>query len=179
MEKRVFENPLIKDKVTFIRTSQETNGAYTLVEVELKEGGGNGMHYHGSFTEEFIPIEGELGIDLGKQKLRLQPGEKAVAQKGEMHRFYNPGNQTIRFHVKLTPGWEGFENGLKIAYGLAADNKTNKSGVPKSMTHLGLIVHLTDTCLPGFLSLIQPLLKWKAKQAIKKGIDKQLISQYA
>lgn len=179
MEKRVFENPLIKDKVTILRTSKETDGAFTLVEVELQKGGGNDMHYHHSFDEEFIPIEGELGIDLGKKKLRLQPGDKAVAPKKALHRFYNPSNETIRFQVKLVPGCEGFENGLKICYGLASDNKTNKKGIPKSMAHLSILFVMTDSNIPGFFSLIQPILKWKAKRAIKKGIDKELIRQYA
>jgi hypothetical protein len=38
---------------------------------------------------------------------------------------------------------------------------------------------MTDTGLPGFLSFIQPILKWQAKRAIKKGIDKELIRQYS
>lgn len=178
MEKRVFENPLIKDKVTLIKTCKETNGAYTLLEVELQAGGGNSMHYHNSFAEEFMPVEGELGVDLGKKKLRLQPGDKITAPKGALHRFYNPGGKTIRFLVKIAPARQGFEDGLKIGYGLASDNKTNKKGIPKNFAYLCVLIHLTDTCLPGLLSYIQPLLSWKAKRAIKKGIDKELIKQY-
>lgn len=178
MEKRVFENPLIKDKVTLVKTSRETKGAYTLIEVELLAGGGNSMHYHSSFAEEFTALEGVVGIDLKKEKLKLLPGQSATAPKGKLHRFYNPGNETIRFLVKLTPGHERFENGLKIAYGLAADNKTNKNGIPKNMSHLALLLTMTDTSLPGFISVIQPFLKWKAKQAVKKGIDRELVKLY-
>jgi hypothetical protein len=30
-----------------------------LLEVELEPKGGNGLHYHTSFVEEFIPIDGD------------------------------------------------------------------------------------------------------------------------
>jgi quercetin dioxygenase-like cupin family protein len=176
--KRVFENPLIKDKVTFLQTSTETSGAYTLVEVELAAGGGNGLHAHTSFNEEFIPLEGILGIEVGKKKWQLKPGESAAAQPGDWHRFYNPGNAPIRFQVKLTPGSEGFEKGLKIAYGLADDGETNNKGIPKRLEHIALLTTMTDTLIPGIFSVIQPLLRWKAKKAIEKGIDQQLINKY-
>lgn len=178
MEKRVFQNPLIKDKITFLKTSKETNGEYTLVEVELAVGGGNNLHAHTTFDEEFIPVEGTLGIDLGKTPLRLTPGEKAIAPVGKWHRFYNPGTEPIRFHVKITPSNEGFENCLKIAYGLADDGKVNKSGVPTNFAHLSILLTMSDTRLPGIYSLIHPVMHWKAKQARKKGIEQQLVQQY-
>jgi len=178
IEKRVFENPLIKDKVTFIKTARETNGDYSLVEVELQPGGGNSMHYHKTFAEEFIAVDGILGVDLENKKLRLQPGDTATAEKLQIHRFYNPGNKPIRFLVKISPARQSFEDGLRIAYGLASDNRTNKKGIPKSLTHMSLLFYLTDTGLPGFLSWIGFFLDWKAKKAIKKGVDQELIRQY-
>ena len=178
MEKRVFENPIIKDRVTIIKTSKETNGEYTLVEVELARGGGNGLHAHTSFTEEFTSLEGELGVELDKKQMRLAPGNSALVPIGQWHRFYNPGNNTVRFLVKLTPGHEGFENGLRIGYGLAESGLTNKKGIPKKISHLAVLLSFTDTVLPGFLSLIQPVLKWQARRAVKKGVDKELIKQY-
>lgn len=178
MIKRVFENPLIKDKVTLLQSSAETGGLYTLLEVELAVGGGNGLHAHTSFEEEFIPIEGVLGIQLEKKNLQVQPGEKAIAPLGKWHRFYNPGDTPIRFQVKLNPSNAGFEKGLMIAYGLADDGATNKKGVPKSFTHIALLTAMTDTILPGIYSFLQPLLRWKAKKAIEKGVDQVLIKKY-
>ena len=78
----------------------------------------------------------------------------------------------------MTPGHEGFENGVKIAYGLATDNKTNKKGMPTSALHMGVLMKLTDTGLPGFIALLQPYFKWKAKQAFKQGIEKELVGKY-
>ncbi len=177
MAQRVFENPLIEDKVTLLETSKETNGAYTLVEVELPAGGGNGLHFHSTYSTEFIPVDGELEVDLEKRKLLLMPGKKFTIREGKSHRFYNPGYKTIRFRMKFVPGHEGFENSLRITYGLAEDHKTT-TGVPKNLTYLSLLNHFTDSSLPGSFSPIQPFLEWEAKRAIKKGIDKELIEQY-
>jgi hypothetical protein len=35
IQKRVFENPVFGDKATFLKTADETGGAYTLLEIEL------------------------------------------------------------------------------------------------------------------------------------------------
>ena len=56
MDKRVFENPVIGDRVTFLKSSEETNGAYTLLEIELIAKGGNALHYNRSFSETFTAV---------------------------------------------------------------------------------------------------------------------------
>jgi mannose-6-phosphate isomerase-like protein (cupin superfamily) len=178
MKKRVFENPLIKDKVTVLKTTSEANGKYVLVEVELQPGGGNDLHYHTSFSEEFTAVAGILGIDVGKKILRLHPGEQAIAPVKQLHRFYNPGKEVIRFQVKIVPPKDNFLKGLSIGYGLAADGLTTNKGIPKKFAHLALLLDLTDTRLPGMLSLLNPIIKSSARRARKKGIDKQLIEKY-
>jgi hypothetical protein len=40
---RKIYNPIQKDSVVFLKTSAETNGECTLVEVELADGGGVGL----------------------------------------------------------------------------------------------------------------------------------------
>lgn len=178
MEKRVFENPLIKDKVTLLESSQETNGAYTLLQVQLEAGGGNDLHFHTSFTEEFTAIEGVLSIGLKKRQLHLKPGEQAIAHVNQLHRFYNAGKTSIRFDVKLTPGSVEFEKCIAIGYGLASDGMTNKKGIPKKMDHLALLLDLGNTRLTGFIALITPYLLYRAKRARKKGVLKELENKY-
>ena len=80
--------------------------------------------------------------------------------------------------MKFVPGHEGFENGLRISYGLAGDRKTDKAGIPKNLTHLSLLKHFANSLLPDSFSPMQAFLKWEANRAIKKGIDRQLMEQY-
>jgi Mannose-6-phosphate isomerase len=104
MHKRVFTNPKIKDKVTVLKTADETNGDHILVEVELAPGGGTPRHYHTTFDETFIPVEGVLGVDVGKKQYRLQGADFAIAHCNQMHRFYNPGKNANSFSGKNCSG---------------------------------------------------------------------------
>lgn len=178
MEKRVFHNPRVKDKVTVLKTSEETGGDHILVEVELAPGGGTPKHYHTSFNETFIPVEGILGVDVGKKEFRLQHYQTATAKRNQVHRFYNPGEQTIRFRVKISPAENRFLESLCIGYGLADDGLTNNKGVPKKLDHLAVILEHSDTRFTGLLSLVEPFLLRRAKKARKKGVMKELIEHY-
>jgi quercetin dioxygenase-like cupin family protein len=178
MKNRIFEHPSMKDKITVLKTSEDTSGEYILVEVELKKGGGNPLHAHSTFNEEFIPVEGELGIGLGKKNLRLNPGETAVAEINQWHRFYNPGDKTIRFHVKISPAQDRFLECMSINYGLANDGLTNKKGIPKKLDHLAFLLDHSDTRLKGVFSLIAPILLRRARKVKRKGMGEALIKKY-
>src|SRR6188768_1570122 len=176
--KKVFYNPKVKDKVTVLKTAEETNNEFILVEVELAPGGGTPKHYHTTFNETFIPIQGVLGVEVGRKQLLLQGTAITTAKKNEIHRFYNPGNYTIRFRVKIAPAEPRFLESLSIGYGLANDGKTNDKGIPKKLDHLAVLIEHSDSRFTGFLSLIEPLLLWRAKRARKKGVLNKLLEQY-
>ncbi|MDQ3842887.1 MAG: cupin domain-containing protein [Bacteroidota bacterium] len=178
MDKRVFENPVIGDRVTFLKTSEETNGAYTLLEIDLIAKGGNALHYHRSFSETFTTVEGELSLQAGNEHKVLKPGASYTIAPMQVHRFYNAGDKPIRFQVEFRLGHAGFENSMKIAYGLARDGLTDKKSVPKKFSHMALLITMSDTNIPGFLSLLMPLFKWKAKQADMKKVYSELIAKY-
>lgn len=178
MKKRIFYNPKVKDKVTVLKTAEETNYDHILVEVELAPGGCTPKHYHTSFAETFIPIEGTLGVDVGKKTFRLQKNQVATANKNEIHRFYNPGKETISFQVKISPAENRFLESLCIGYGLADDGLTNNKGIPKKFDHLAVLLEHSDSRFTGFLRLIEPLLLSRARRARKKGVMKELIDKY-
>jgi quercetin dioxygenase-like cupin family protein len=79
--KKVFYNPKVKDKVTVLKTAEETNNEFILVEVELAPGGGTPKHYHTTFNETFIPIQGVLGVEVGRKQLLLQGTAIVMAKK--------------------------------------------------------------------------------------------------
>ncbi len=54
----------------------------------------------------------------------------------------------------------------------------NKQGLPKSLVHMALLVDLSDTGVPGFFSVIAPLLRMIAKRARRNGIERNLIERY-
>jgi len=175
---RIFENPVIGDKVTYLKISEETNGEYGMAEVELVPGGGNFLHYHKAFAETFTAIKGNLTLQLNKAERILKPGESFTVQPDTLHLFKNKTRAKIIFRVEVRPGHTGFENGIKIVYGLARDGMVTKKGAPKKLLHLAVIVAMSDINRPGVFALLEPIFKWLAKRARKKGIEQELIDRY-
>jgi mannose-6-phosphate isomerase-like protein (cupin superfamily) len=175
--KRTIVNPVIKDVATFLRTAKESNAKLTEIEIKVMPGGGNKLHYHKTYSETFVAVEGELGIRIGKQENKiLKPGEQYTVQPMQLHAFFNPGDKPVTFLVRIEPGHEGFENSLRILYGLAADGLTFKDSIPKNFVHTALILNMSDMNAPGLLTWIFPALQWIAKRS--KGVEQRLISQY-
>lgn len=175
---RTIINPLYKDTITFLETAAESKGKHTLLKATLMPGGSNPPHYHTAFAETFMALKGVLGLQLRNRSVLLQPGERYTVQKGEIHNFFNPGNEAILFHIVFKPGHEGMEHTLRIGYGLAADGLTNKKGMPKNLYTAALIMEMSNSYPAGILSLLRPLLSWLARRAKKRGLDKQLIERY-
>lgn len=175
--KRTIINPVIKDTATFLQTARESNSTLTEIEITLAPGGGNTPHYHKTYSETFVAIEGELGIRLGKGEIKiLKPGEQYTVKPMQLHCFFNPANTPVKFNIRIEPGHEGFENSLRIIYGLAADGLTNKKSIPKKLTHIALVITMSDMNAPGLLTWIFPLLKWIADRS--KKMEHQLLKQY-
>jgi mannose-6-phosphate isomerase-like protein (cupin superfamily) len=171
-------NPIIKDYATFLETSAATNGKRTLIEIELAPGGGNPLHYHKSFSERFEVLEGTLHVQVGKETFILQPTQSATASANTLHRFFNPTDQRTRFLVDIRPGHTGFEQSLQIAYGLAADGKTNAKSLPTNLYHLAVLFVLGEGMVPGVFALLMPVFRMLAARARKKGIEQELIRTY-
>ena len=177
-ERRIY-NPVQKDYATFLKTAAETDGELSLLEVELAPHGGNFMHYHTEFSESFEVLEGELHLQVGEEFLTLQPGEFAVAQPGEYHRFYSLSDEPIRFRVEIRPGHPGFEQALQIGYGLASDGLTHENGLPKRLLDLAYLGQIGGTKAAGLISMVlMPIAGLLARVAHRKGVDKQLAERY-
>src|SRR6187397_1367057 len=104
MGNRTFVNPAINDAATFIKTSKETNGEYTLIEIDLGKSDGPPLHYHNAFSEKFQVQEGILYVQVGKNKKILHVGESVTVSPGTPHRFYNETTDKVKFHITLQPG---------------------------------------------------------------------------
>ena len=176
-ERRIY-NPVQKDYVTFIKTHADTNGEYTLVEVELANKGGVSLHYHKTYTEKFECTEGEVQIVLGKTVHTLKAGEKEAEAPNVNHLFRNRSGKTTKFKVELRPASKGFEMALQIGYGLARDGQADKKGFPKDRLALAWLFDISESNLPGWMSIFEFILRKQAKKALNKGIDKMLIEKY-
>jgi mannose-6-phosphate isomerase-like protein (cupin superfamily) len=178
--KRTIINPVIRDTATFLRTARETNAHASELEITLMPSGGNILHYHKTYSETFIAVNGKLGLRLGKNKtMILKPGERYTVKPLQLHCFFNPSNtDKISFRILIEPGHEGFENSLRIIYGLAADGLTDQKSIPKKLSHTALVLTMSDMNAPGLLTWIFPFLKWLASRPKVKAEEARLLAQY-
>ena len=177
-ERRRYYNPVERDWATFLKTSEETGGEHTLIEVEVAPGGGTEPHYHKTYDEHFEVVAGALEVLVGQETRTLRPGEKAVAEKNTLHRFRNPTEEPTTFLVELRPGHGGFEKAVRVAYGLASDGRVFSDGTPKNPYHLAIILEWSEIQIPGVMGKLEPLFGLLARRARRKGIDKDLEKTY-
>jgi quercetin dioxygenase-like cupin family protein len=123
-------NPVTGERLVFELTSQDTNGEYTLFDTFVEPGGAvAAAHVHPYQTEIFTVIDGRLGVKRGRDTLELGAGEVALIDPGTPHKFWNAGDKTLRFRAEVRPALQ-FESLIETMFGLAADGKTNKKGMP-------------------------------------------------
>ncbi|MGB2991601.1 MAG: cupin domain-containing protein [Paenisporosarcina sp.] len=152
---RTIVNAFTGEEITFLKTSKETHDKYLLIKVYLPaHSEGPPLHYHLAFNELFEVIEGELTVQVNDEKTILKEQEQLLVDKEVHHRFSNESDQPVKFFVTLTPGSQ-FEESMRIGYGLIADGKTNKKGIPKNIFHLAMLLKMQDTNLAEVPSFVQ------------------------
>lgn len=160
-------------KSTFLKTGNETGGAYELIQIEVEPHGGNGWHYHKSFEEYFTVLKGTAQVGNDGKEYMVKQGGSAIARKGVMHYFSNPTDSTILLLVKTAPA-RGLEKSVRVAYGLANDGQF-EGEITQNPWHMALLLGYSGTYLPDIPGFIQePLVNALAKIAQWKGEDKAL-----
>jgi len=177
MERKIY-NPIQKDQVIFLETASDNDGKRTLVEVELAHGGGVGLHYHKTYSEKFTCLAGEVQVQLGKEMHTLKPGQTAIAEPHVNHLFRNRSGKPCRFRVELNPSSRGFEQSLQIGYGLAGDGLCKPNGFPKDKLVLAWLFEISESNLPGWMSIFEFILRKQARKARQRDLDKELTGRY-
>ena len=178
MKNRIHDNPVLQNRIEFKELCEETNGTRTVAEVTLKSGGNIPLHYHFEFSEYYEVLDGELKMQVGNEIKTLHIGDYLLIPVKTAHRYFNESGKEVRFKVVIQPGNIGYQLLVSVLNGLARDRKVNKQGLPKNWLIRGYLSVASGSNIPGILSLLQPILNWLYKIAIKKGIDKQLLAKY-
>ncbi len=84
--------------------SDQTGGAYSLFEVTVGAGGGEGPHIQHREDECFYVLEGRFGFVVEGEQIEAGPGSLVYVPKGVLHAFENAGEGTGRMLVSQTPG---------------------------------------------------------------------------
>jgi mannose-6-phosphate isomerase-like protein (cupin superfamily) len=124
------ENPITGERVTFLATSADTDGEAVVIETVVQPHGFvAAAHVHPAQSERFAVETGTLGLKVGRKKVTLAAGEVVTVEAGNAHRFWNAGDEPVRFVCEVRPALR-FEQLLETMFALAADGKTNRKGMP-------------------------------------------------
>jgi mannose-6-phosphate isomerase-like protein (cupin superfamily) len=148
---RTIENRLTGERVTFLLTTDETNGECVRIRNTTFAGSqGVVLHYHLTYTETFEVLEGRLDMSVGSNDshLALAAGSSAFVPLKTAHRFWNSSSEPVVFEVEIRPA-RNFEKALRAQFGLAADGRTNDRAVPKNPLELSLIYELAESYIAG------------------------------
>jgi quercetin dioxygenase-like cupin family protein len=158
---------------TFVKTANETNHVYELIQVEVEPNGGNGPHYHKDFEEHFKVLKGRLTVYIKDVPHQLAVGDTMTAPRQTMHYFRNETDSMVVLTVKTTPAC-GLEKTLRVAYGLINSGQL-KNDMTENPWHMCLLLGYSGSYLEGMPWFIQePLVNSLAKVAQWKGEDKSL-----
>ncbi|MCH7645569.1 MAG: cupin domain-containing protein [Nitrospinae bacterium] len=98
--------PVPGHKVTHKVVGADTDGAYSLLEVELV-GDGPPQHIHKTEDEAFYVLEGEINVLLGERTFKAKAGTFVGIPRGTVHTFCRIGKKSAKLLAIFTPA--GFE----------------------------------------------------------------------
>jgi quercetin dioxygenase-like cupin family protein len=151
-------NPVTGERITFLATSADTDGEAVVIETVVQPRGFvAAAHVHPSQIERFAVVDGTLGLKVGGNKLTLQRDEVFIVQPGTPHRFWNAGEDEVRFVCEVRPALQ-FESLLETMFALAEEGKTNRKGMPNPL-RLAVIAreHFDTVRLPYPSAWVQKL----------------------
>ena len=80
--------------------------------------------------------------------------------------------------MELRPKSPGFETGLRVAYGLAADGRVLENGVSRNPLQAALLLEMGEVRLSGAYAALQRILGLLAHLARWRGVDRELKRRY-
>jgi quercetin dioxygenase-like cupin family protein len=127
---------LVGDLITLKLTSEDTGGAFLMIEETSPPGGGPPPHVHRDEDEALYVLEGEVEFLLGEGTKPAGAGSCVYAPRGTLHTFKNVGTSPSRVLAVITPG--GFEKFFLEA----GEPATEGSSAPEGAPDVGRIVEI-------------------------------------
>ncbi len=98
-------------KVRLLASSEDTNGAWSVVELTEMPGYKTRIHRHNYTDETYYVLEGVFTAKIGDKTHELPAGSYIVIPRGTPHAQGNFGKVPVRVLLTMTPG--GFEKSFQ------------------------------------------------------------------
>jgi mannose-6-phosphate isomerase-like protein (cupin superfamily) len=109
-------------------SSQQTAGAYTVLEFILNPQGGPPLHVHHREDELFYVVEGQCTVGTKEQSQQSSAGTLVRFPKGTPHFFHNESSVPCKLLITAIPGGLDYYF-AEIAAALAANQPDNISAI--------------------------------------------------
>jgi len=139
----LIENPITGERITFLKTTRDTNGQLLRFEYVLPPRFTIPQHVHPRQEERHEVLSGTLWGRVGGREQVVTEGQRVIGPAGVPHAWRNPSeDEELRIVSELRPPLR-FETLFETGFGLARDGKTTKQGMPKNLLQLAVLVDET------------------------------------
>lgn len=156
---RTVSNPATGETVTFLKTTEETNGEYLLFRTDLPPNNGIFFHYHTELVETFEGKTGNLELTADGKTTIIKKGDTSAVPLNIVHGFWNHTDQFVSFNAQIRPAGT-FERFIRCGYGLDTDGRSFympilKQYLPKNILLLGTLFEFGEFYVPYIPRFLQ------------------------
>jgi quercetin dioxygenase-like cupin family protein len=131
MSQRVVEDPVLRQRLSFQRTTGEDGAEVLHVEMWVDPGGGVPPHIHPAMEERFEVLEGRPSFLAGRTWRTGSPGETVVVPAGVRHAYRNRSDEVAHVICHASPP-SSLQEFLEDAAALGRAGKLTSNALPKS-----------------------------------------------
>jgi quercetin dioxygenase-like cupin family protein len=126
--------PYDAGKVKFIASSEDTNGAWAVVELTEMPGYKTTWHRHNDLEEAYYVLEGVWTVKIADRTYEFPAGSYALIPRGTPHGQGNFTDKPVRLLLTVTPG--GLERFFRDRVELFRTVKPGSPELQKRLTEL-------------------------------------------
>ncbi len=142
-------SPPAGKRVRFVERPDDPDRDPLRFEIWLAAEGSHGpmAHVHPEQDEFLDVVSGRMGVTHEGTEREYGPGEGLTIPAGDVHRFWNAGDETLHLRGGVDPGLRT-ETFMRITYGLARDGApVTPSGMPLNVLRLAVLLREFDEML--------------------------------
>lgn len=127
----VIDNPVTRQRLTFLATSRDTRGELFRAEGTFPAGGFAGVeHIHPRQDEHFEVHAGLAAFRVGGDELVLGAGQTIDVGAGTKHTFWNAGVEEMHVSFEFRPAPRSTERFYELYFGFAQEGRVNAKAMP-------------------------------------------------
>jgi quercetin dioxygenase-like cupin family protein len=127
---RLVEDPALRQRFQFTRSTDPGGGEVLHVEAWVDPGGGVPPHLHPAMEERFNMLDGRCSFLAGKTWVEAGPGEEVVVPPGTRHAYRNRSDAEAHFRCDVRPP-SSLQEFLEQTAALSREGLLTRSGIIK------------------------------------------------